>query len=375
MTQEEKDPRGLKILHIDTGRTLRGGQQQLFYLLRGLKEKGFRQTVACVEDSPVELRCRELGLETFPLPDYDPGHLYGALLLRARVREATFDLIHAHDGHGHTVSLLASLFLKIPRVATRRVLFRAGSRLITWCKYQWGADALIAVSEAVKRVAVFSGIRSQNVRVIFDGVEIPQLPDEARRKSCRERWGIRDDEFAVGHVATFSHEKGQGIVAEAVRRLRRQHPKLRFLLVGEGPLRRDARFQDACRECGENLQLLGRLENLDDYFPALDLFIMPSLSEGLGSSALLAMAYGLPVVASRVGGLPEVVVPQETGWLVEPNSPEILARVVGATTYDRERLHRMGRRGRQRVESLFSCGAMIEKTESLYQELLGRRFP
>ena len=118
------------------------------------------------------------------------------------------------------------------------------------------------------------------------------------------------------------------------------------------------------------LRLVRRVEDLGEFLPALDLFIMPSVSEGLGSSVLHAMAHGLPVVASRVGGLPEAVVHEQTGWLVEPNSPEKLATAIGVAVRDRERLAVMGREGRRRAESLFGCEAMVRKTESLYHELV-----
>ena len=116
--------------------------------------------------------------------------------------------------------------------------------------------------------------------------------------------------------------------------------------------------------------MVRRVEDLGEFLPALDLFIMPSVSEGLGSSVLHAMAHGLPVVASRVGGLPEAVVHEQTGWLVEPNSPEKLATAIGVAVRDRERLALMGREGRRRAESLFGCEAMARKTESLYHELV-----
>ena len=371
MNDQSPERKTLNILHIDTGLELRGGQRQLLYLATALEARGHRQTIATPEESPLELHCRKQGLRTFLLPCHDPAHLFGAVLLRQQVREGAFDIIHAHDGHGQSLGLMVSVGIAVRRVATRRVLFRPRKRWTTRLKYERGSDAVIAVSQAVGEVAVRSGISPQKVRVIFDGVEIPRrVPDDASRRALRKGWGIGENEFAVGHVGYFSAEKGQWVAARAARLVKQRLPQVRFLLAGEGPPGSEAELLDESGGGGANLRLVRRVEDLGEFLPALDLFIMPSVSEGLGSSVLHAMAHGLPVVASRVGGLPEAVVHEQTGWLVEPNSPEKLATAIGVAVRDRERLAVMGREGRRRAESLFGCEAMVRKTESLYHELI-----
>ena len=364
-----KPPSPLTILHIDTGTAFRGGQQQLLYLAQALAERGHRQTLAGPEDGALESRCGK-GLEFFPFPSHDVGHLFGVIQLRRLIQDRPFDIIHAHDGRGHTVGLLAAWGRKIKHVATRRVLYTNQNRWVAQFKYQRCADALIVVSEAVKRKALESGIAPDNIHLIYDGVKFPvRLPDTEQRRMLREHWGLTERDVAVGHVGYFSPEKGQVVLARAARLLQTQWPDLRFFLAGEGP----AQFQAAfLAECGENLRWIGFVEDLGSFLAALDLFVMPSISEGLGSSALLAMAYGLPVVASQVGGLPEVVIPQETGWLVEPDSPRQLADLIADAVRDRERLMQMGQQGRRRVQSLFSCRTMVDKTENLYRSLLAK---
>jgi glycosyltransferase involved in cell wall biosynthesis len=120
---------------------------------------------------------------------------------------------------------------------------------------------------------------------------------------------------------------------------------------------------------GERVRLCGRLEDPADFFAALDLFVMPSKSEGLGSSALMAMSYGLPVVASRVGGLPEVVEDGRNGWLIEPGSAAALADAISAAAADLVRLRQRGLNGRERAH-LFTIDIMVQRTEALYRRLL-----
>jgi glycosyltransferase involved in cell wall biosynthesis len=155
----------------------------------------------------------------------------------------------------------------------------------------------------------------------------------------------------------------------ALQLLRERLPQARLLLAGEGPTLKDAEITQRSEPVGGKVRLCGAIQNPADFFPALDLFVMPSKSEGLGSSALMAMSYGLPVVASRVGGLPEVVEEARTGWLIEPASPDALAQAILAAAGDRARLKQRGLNGRERARQ-FSADIMFERTEALYCRLL-----
>jgi glycosyltransferase involved in cell wall biosynthesis len=173
----------------------------------------------------------------------------------------------------------------------------------------------------------------------------------------------------VGHLGAFTPEKGHDTAIEAVRLASEKLPNARLLLVGEGPPEMTARIREQARTIGNRVQILGNLEELTGFFAALDLFIMPSRAEGLGSAALLAMAHGKAVVASRVGGLPEVVKEGRTGWLVIPDSPEALAEAILVAASDRERLRAYGEAGREQARE-FSSDIMVARTEEVYLQLL-----
>jgi glycosyltransferase involved in cell wall biosynthesis len=208
------------------------------------------------------------------------------------------------------------------------------------------------------------------IELIPDGIEIPhELPSITRRAEARARWGFGEDEFLVGHVGAFTREKGQEVALEAFQLLIERLPQARLLLAGEGPTLRDPEMIQMLDGLRDRVRLCGAIENLAEFFPALDLFVMPSKSEGLGSSALMAMSYGLPVIASRVGGLPEIVEEARTGWLVEPASPSALANAILAAVGDRARLKQWGLNGRERARQ-FSVEIMVERTEALYSRLL-----
>jgi glycosyltransferase involved in cell wall biosynthesis len=229
---------------------------------------------------------------------------------------------------------------------------------------------VIAVSDSIRQAAIRYGIPHSKIELIPDGIEIPsELPSAEARAQARARWGFGESEFLIGHLGAFTPEKGQDVALGAFQLLSERLPQARLLLAGEGPTLRDAEIAQRCAALGSRVRLCGTIQDLAEFFPALDLFVMPSKSEGLGSSALMAMSYGLPVVASRVGGLPEVVEEARTGWLIEPASPAALAQAILSAASDRARLEQCGLNGRARARQ-FSVDIMVKRTEALYRRLI-----
>ena len=215
------------------GKELRGGQHQLLYLIDALGAKGHQQIVAIPENSPLEIHCKKKGLPTLILPGRYLGHLAGLILLRKHLQRGAFDIVHAHDGKGQSLAAVASTGIQVKRVATRRVTFFPKREWMARLKYELGSDAVIAVSEAVRKITVHSGISREKVHVIFDGVEVPpQVHGEESRRLLRKQWGIGEGEFAVGHIGYFSAEKGQLVAAGAARQVEKELPQVRFLLAG-----------------------------------------------------------------------------------------------------------------------------------------------
>jgi glycosyltransferase involved in cell wall biosynthesis len=351
----------MRILHLDTGRALRGGQRQLLRLARGLRERQHDQMVVTPEGSDLEACARSEGFQVFA---------NGILQLRQRLLAEAADILHAHDGRGQTISWLASLGLPVRRVASRRVTFLPGAPARHRFIYTRTCHAVIAVSEHIRSLLTAAGVPAEKIHVIPDGIEIPpELPSREERARQRRLFDLRDDGFVVGHIGAFTREKGQDLALEAIRRIAEKLPSVRLLLVGDGPPATMTRIREQARAMGDRVRILGSLEELTGFFAALDLFIMPSRAEGLGSAALLAMAHGKAVIASRVGGLPEVVEEGRTGWLVTPDSADALADAVLIAASDRERLRAYGEAGRERAGQ-FSSAIMVARTEEVYSHLL-----
>jgi glycosyltransferase involved in cell wall biosynthesis len=345
---------------------------RIIRLARGLRDLGHQQLIVCPGGSELEARAQVQGFPVLALPEYDPGHAHGAMLLRQQLRSDPVDVLHAHDGRGHSLAWLASFGLPIKRVASRRVIFQPGMPLLHRLKYQYTCHVVIAVSGYIRDLLVESGIPSNRIEVIPDGVELPASPpSEQVRTASRSAWGFTEREFVVGHLGAFTYEKGQEVAAEAMRLLASALPEARLVLAGEGPARDSLRSISALRDQKERILFLDRIEEAERFFAGLDLFIMPSRAEGLGSAVLLAMANGLPVIASRAGGLPEIVEEGQTGWLVPAGSPQALADAIVGAASDRDRLVQFGRRGREKARE-FSTGIMVHRTEAVYWRISRR---
>jgi glycosyltransferase involved in cell wall biosynthesis len=256
------------------------------------------------------------------------------------------------------------------RVASRRVTFLPAKRWTYRWKYTLTCHAVIAVSDFIQGLLIQAGVPETKIVVIPDGIEIPaELPSAVLRSKVRARWGFGDPEFVVGHLGAFTPEKGQDVALDAFGLLAERLPQARLLLAGDGPTRTSPQIVQRLERSRDRVRLCGEIEELTDFYPALDLFVMPSRAEGLGSAALHAMAFGIPVVASRVGGLPEIVSEAETGWLVPPGSPLALAEAILAAASDVTRLRWLGQKAREQARQ-FSTDIMLKRTEALYVRLL-----
>jgi glycosyltransferase involved in cell wall biosynthesis len=363
-------PTALKIAHIDTGRGLRGGQRQLLVLVEGLRRRGHDQLIVCLEGSGLAEAARREQIHTLSLPSFDPWHAFGIMLFRQQLEAWRPQILHAHDGRGQSIAWLASIGLPAKRIASRRVMFLPADRWTYRLKYKLTCDAVVAVSGKIRELSIQAGVPQEHIHVIPDGINIPKdLPTAEDRSELRTSWGFNDDHLVIGLLGASTREKGHDVAIAAMALLRDRLPAVRLVLAASehAPLE-ETLGRVAAVNPGSVLRLAS-LRSLDDFFPGLDVFIMPSRSEGLGSSALWSMAYGIPVVATRVGGLPEIVLENETGWLVPPNDPSSLADAIISAFRDRKALIEFSRAGRRLAEG-FSADIMVAGTEALYYRLI-----
>jgi glycosyltransferase involved in cell wall biosynthesis len=265
----------------------------------------------------------------------------------------TADIVHAHSGRAQTVAYWKTFTAPVRRVVTRHVAFKPKHPLLYRLKYTRTCHGIIAVSDAVRRGLIDSGVPAAKIETIHTGIEMPEPAPRDRSKFGAD--------FVIGHMGAFTEEKGQDVAVAAAVLIHPSLPRARVVLAGDGPLLGEIRGR-----APENVTFPGFVSDRAAFFAALNLFIMPSRSEAWGLAALEAMAHGVPVIASDVGGLPEIIEPGNGGWLVPANDPAALARAITVAASDPDRLRAQGQRARERAR-LFSVDRMVEQTEAFYR--------
>lgn len=271
------------------------------------------------------------------------------------------DLWHAHDGKAVYWAALQHKLRGTPYLITRRVDNPITPNPIARAAYR-NASFVACLSRAIE-------IRVAQIEPRANCVIIPSSFSRFRQDSSdisaiRERYA---EKFLVGQVGSLLRHKGQHVTIEAARRIAQELPQVHFLLLGEGPERENLA---AASQHLPNVSLLGHQSNIGPYFAAFDLFIFPSLNEGLGSSILEAMQAGTPVLASRVGGIPDVVDHQVTGWLVEPASAAELAEAIEHLYRHPQLRQKLAQRASEKLNR-FSPVAIAERYLRLYQAMTG----
>ena len=422
----------MKVLHLETGRSLYGGALQVLYLLEGLRKPAdthpslgapsrtplspnstegtaylpcanspdqgppaesadthhsggesadthhsvrssgpFTDTHELVTPpgTALAVAARARGFRVHEIPFRGDLDLSALLRLRRLFRQTGADLVHLHSRRGaDLLGALAARWSPVPAVLSRRVdeperaaLLRLKARLAT---------RVVAISQAVRSVLVEAGVPDAEIEVIPSAVDTDRYaPDPRAGNYLRRALGIHREETVVGMAAQFIPRKGHRVLLQALPEVTTRHPRTRFVLFGQGPEEEAIRSLSRGTPAGEHLLFAGFREDLPDLLPGLDLLVHPALREGLGVILLQAAASGVPAVASRAGGMPEVVRDAETGLLVPPGDAPALARALDTLLGDAEWRRRLGWAARQRALDHFSLPSLARRHQTLYHRL------
>jgi L-malate glycosyltransferase len=354
------------VLHVDTAATWRGGQNQVLLTARGMAARGMDAAIACRAGGELEARARAAGAVVKPVPFrgdlWPPAILALARLLR---RERPAGLL-LHDPHAVSAGLVACrLAGRAALVAVRRVDFPLRGAF-SRAKYA-ACDRVIVVSRAIGSVVEAGGVRAERLRLVYEGV--PERVPAAGGREALEALGVPPGAPVVGNVAALTEHKDHATLVEAMALLRRRLPEARLVVAGEGGLRSALEARVRGLGLADRVVFAGFRRDLDRLLPAVAVFCLSSRLEGLGTSLLDAMAFGLPVVATSAGGIPEAVEDGVTGRLVPPRDPVALSEALAFVLGDEERRRAWGAAGRRRFLERFTADHMVDETQRVLSEV------
>jgi glycosyltransferase involved in cell wall biosynthesis len=357
-------------LHIDTARTWRGGQNQVLVTAMGLRSLGHRTILVAHADGELRQRARE-GLDLVPLTPRTEMDLGAAWRLSRLIKRLGPDIIHAHDPHGVAMAALAlsmsTQLAKPPLVASRRVDFHLKNNSMSRWKYRQ-VDCFICASEAIRQMLVADGVPAARAVTVHEGIDLERVDAAPAAKLHEELW-LPHHAPIVGNVAALVPHKGQRHLIEAAALVVRQVPDARFVIAGEGELRPALERQIKEHHLEKHVLLAGFRPDVLSLHKAFDIFVMSSVTEGLGTSLLDAMACAKPVVATAAGGIPEVVAEGETGFIVPPRDHQAMADAIVQLLKEPALQERLGTAGRARVRDRFSADRMLRDTLRVYQRV------
>ncbi len=359
------DNRRITVLHTEASLGFGGQERRILRELEGLDPARFRGLLLCQPDAKLGSVTEERGIPTMRFrmrSAYDPVAFVKIMQLLRRER---VDIVHAHSSRDAWLAGAAGKLLGIPVFRTRHLLTRIGGPYV----YARLADTVLTVSEGVRQYLISQGVPGDKIIAVPTGINLKRF-DPARTDlvDMRARFGIARDVFVIGLIAVLRKAKGHRFLLQALKRLAPEFPQLKLLIAGTGP--QEQNIRNLIQDLGltGQVMMLGHQDDIPSLLRALDVFVLPAQEEALGTAIVEATAMGVPVIATRIGGIPEVV--GEAGLLFESEDVEALANHLRTLIRSPVLAARMRAQGAARARELYDENLMIRRTEELYRKAM-----
>lgn len=367
-----------KILYVHGIKDIGGAETNLLVMIKGLDRGRFHPSVMCPPTGAFIGRLRAIPVPVFPasFPSWrklkDLWRIPLAVgTLVALLKREKFDLVHINDYWWFPVAWLACWISGIPCVVHIRQEIEPRRMKQYWLTK---ADRVLAICEKIRQVAIEGGVDPKRIQVVYSGLDLSTTVEHVNGGLIRQRYGLHTGQLIIGAVANLFPRKGYEYLVEALADVRKIIPNIHCVIVGEGDESYRKHLLNLVNERDLNsiVTFAGFQSNALEYMAAFDLVVLPSVLEGFGIVLLESMAMGKPVVASRVGGIPEAVEDGVTGILVPPANSRELAGALVSLLENSTLRQSMGEAGRKRVERLFSLERTIKEIECVYDHVLSQ---
>lgn len=359
----------LTILHTESSTGWGGQENRILKECIGLKKLGIRVIIACQPDSVLSKIAAKNSIEIEHLKiktSFTPSAI--ARLLNI-IKHEKVNVICTHSGKDSMVGAIAGRLSSVkPAIVRMRHLALPITSKIT---YSLLPHRIITVSEYVRDYLVNKeGIQANKVISIPTGIDLEKFNPDTVQAVSKKTLGLSHDSAIVGTIAILRRKKGHHTLLDAIPLVLKEFPRTNFLFVGDGPQRQN--IEKRIEELGiaDNVKLLGLRNDVPELLKIIDLFVLPTFEEALGTSFLEAMAMRKPVIGTRVGGIPEIVKDGISGILVEPENPIGLAAAIINLLNDKKQMEKIGNTGRKIVEENYSTEVMVNRTYTFYKSLV-----
>jgi len=363
----------LTILHTESSSGWGGQENRTLHECLGLKKTfGERVMVLCRPNSGLEKRANAAGLEVLTNGLRSSHDLSAVKFAAALIKREGVDVVSTHSG---VDSFLCAVAARLSRrrpviVRTRHLALPITSKTT----YSLLPHRVVTVSEYVRRHLVDGrGLKGDRVVTIPTGIDLERFNPEKALDDFRQGADFREKDLIVGTVAILRRKKGHHVLLDVIPRVLKEFPHVKFVFAGDGPQKENIERKIKELGIGKSVTLLGLRADVECVLKGMDLFVLPTLQEALGTSILEASAMGKAVISTRVGGVPEVVIEGVTGQLVEPEDSRGLADAIIKLLKDGALRRSMGAQGRKLVNKEFSTERMVEKMHRLYAGLCNGR--
>ena len=357
-------------MHVEMGRHLYGGARQVAYLLNGLKEHPGEYGLVCAAGAEITGAITNPDVKIHRIKTKGDLDLHFIGRLREVIRREKPDMLHIHSRRGDMLSALAGRLEKLPMVHSRRV-DNPPSFFDLHFKFPL-FKTIITISKGIREVLLEAGVPANRVICIPSAVDTERFrPVRVNRQGFLQEFGLTGDGPVLAMIAQLIPRKGHAVFFEALPAILAKHPRTRVLIFGRGPLKDELTRAVQKQGLDKFVRFEGFRTDLEHVIPHVDMVVHPAFMEGLGVSLLEAAACGVPIVACRAGGIPEIVRDKFNGFLVKPGDSKSLARHIIALLDEPDQLQLFSLTGRELVLEHFSIERMVRDNHRVYLETLG----
>ena len=368
--------RKINVLQVVNGFAIGGGEIKLLELVQRLNKDKYNVIVCSVgQGGPLQEEFEKSCQKVYVFPKkhrFDFSLIYKVVKL---IKSENVDIVMTTLFYADVIGAFASRLAKVPLVISWDVVTQPFK---TIHNFAYGLaknyiDIVVTVSDAINRKAVKErNLHASKVKTIHYGVDLEKFkPEKDKYTRLRKEFQFQDDELLLGVVARLTHQKGHKYLVEAAPKIIARFPNVKFVFVGDGPLRENLETRISELNIESHFEFMGFRNDVADILNIFDVFVLPSLYEGLPNVVLEAMASGRPIVATAVDGTPEALDDGVAGILVPPENPDALATEIIKLLSDPKKMIDMGHQVRKRSEEYFSVTKQVNEFEELFDSYSG----